>query len=363
MIQFPNEHLKREITKMADALSSSHGGDDGLDIRFGPDVEFNFLDQGQNIFNRDYSDLDYHEREDQKYAFLKQLIGRLHKAGVLKSSREGAHIDAQQVEFCMKPEDALTTCENYLKAQQVIQHMADEMGVEAEYVSAHWHLSVSKDGKDYLRIGEKKHDHRYSDFHKRLAANIIGMQQLFPALFIRPEVAEQDDGVRDFNHPDYDRSYNGPRRLAYNGTDSKASVRRGNILSQFMTVEPRLFTHPPYLPTYLCLLAIDKTLEGAKISSPNMYPNGVAFTDGDWISGKFNKVVSEDTPKVRRGVGGFAEMIAETQESLNTTDILPDDLGEALISAIEDDYNAKVLSLDTEKPSPNTPQIKTPQHM
>lgn len=330
-----NSLLSREIQFLIESIQENNLGGGGYDIRFGPDVEFCFIRSGNNIFEDPTDERPYNERQHETFDFIKRLGKILFDYGLL-SNDQHVLIDAGMVEFCLKPKDALTLCDNYRKATAIVKETAKDMNAEAQYVSAHWHFSLSKDGQDLLRANPTQRDSFCSPLFKHLCANIIGLQSLFPAFFIRPEIAEMTEANRDNGL--YENSYNGPQRLIYSQLDARASVRGGNTTETFRTVEPRLARLAPLLPTYMCLKAIAHSLTDNHIIAYNHPTACLTWDQSAWISGKFNKLCRDSDPKVLRGAGGYADMLKETEENLVIYDLIPGSIATEILKCVKEDY-------------------------
>ena len=190
-----------------------------------------------------------------------------------------------------------------------------------------------------------------SDFFKHAGAGILTWQENFPAFFVKPKNAEL--GHEEFNAYDTaPKRYKGPARFAYDRCDGRASLRAGNLLGDQLTLEPRLAIHAPYLPVYLTLAAMRHGIvtEGQKLDKQEQHPMA-SFTNRRCLQdARYNHNVGEDCPTIRRGKGGYLNMIEQTAASLQRADAIPAVLGTFLLRSVIEDYKAY---LETPNPHVN----------
>lgn len=292
--------------------------DSPLTVRFGPDVETVFVQSGINVHNLDHFP---------EGTFTGQTSVRFENQGLLnKGLHDSVKKDDEYVEIKLKPESPINLCENYERAQRLLQQVADDFGVRHYGISAHWHRSAEQDGGDAFRTEPKNRDSFFSPLLKNTVAQIISLQERFPAFYVRPFRAEQKHETKN---------YTGPRWISYDKDDARASIRVKHIGEAFLTVESRVSADDPYQAAYLELKATELALSGdLNITQTGQYILGL--DEQEWGGNKRmdDEIESQKFPliPIRRGAGGYLKMLEETADNLKRfPDTFPSHIAEGMM--------------------------------
>ncbi len=290
-----------------------------LTVRFGPDVETVFVDEdGVNVFrsNQDSGANNLLQRLLHGAAGKLRKTGERHERnvtqgvwGALNDQKIGVKNDVNTdddkfVEIRFEPDSALSICEQHDHAQEVMDDFAHDRGWHAHSISSHLHMSVVQGDYDRLFVGPPSYV-QLNSLGANIAHNMVDNQRCFPAFFIRPFRAEQNVITQ--------KPYSGPWSIAFHETDSRVTVRTGNRTLPVSTIESRVSPDDPYQMLYLTL----KSLEDA-------------LTENNPIMGNNN----DGAPRVRRGAGGYLEMLEETARNLDEyPDAFPQHISDAMMRA------------------------------
>lgn len=321
-------------------------------VRFGPDVETVFVDEDGNNALRLQNDLE-------KRNLLSQLLqGNVSDAeltaaslnreySVLQGVRSSLSIQKIRVkndvntdpdkfvEMRFKPNSALDVCEHLEHAEAVLNDIARDNGLYAYGISSHLHRSIGQGGGDLLRADPRDKDSFVSRLLKNSIAQTVSMQERFPAFYVRPFRAEQEDKSK--------RVYSGPRWFCYDKESACASVRVKHVMETYLTSESRVNPDDPYQAVYLDLKSISDTLN----DNLNLTATGrdlLGLSDLEWGGQKtFDELVSEkqfSPSPVRRGAGGYLNMLEETARNLDEhPDVFPKHISDGMMRASIEGYD------------------------
>ena len=146
------------------------------------------------------------------------------------------------------------------------------------------------------------------------------MQRAFPAFFVKPYLAESDEGRRFYCGP---RTFVAADYGTQSWTNSEYSLRFKKAAGQCLTIEPRLNLHAPYSPVYLNLLALQEALLGKKAGYSRRY---------------------FDSPAVLRGEGGYLSMLQTTARNLKSGTPIPRQIAAAMLENAASGYASYLAS-------------------
>ncbi len=294
-----------------------------LTVMFGPDVETVLVDKDGINFCRANPDFE-------KGEILEFVDDDLKKNGAI--DRNSSFDNDNFLEIRLKPEEALKLCDNYEHAVNTMDTVAIMLGLSAHGISAHWHMSVAQKSLDCFRSSKLPESYP-SPLFKNLVAQILNFQERFPAFFIRPFRAEQKYKTGN---------YSGPACFAYNNEDARASIRLKHIDSPLCTVEPRISPDDPYHAAYLHMLALKAALdpnEQQLTDSARFYLN---YNQQEWFDSSLEtetRINSFQVMPIRRGAGGYLEMLEQTAQSLEEfPGIFPPHIARGMMMASIDGY-------------------------
>jgi hypothetical protein len=215
-----------------------------------------------------------------------------------------ASVQGNTIEIRLNPAGPGQICENYLDAIQLLHDSCADSGITLFPGNGHWHFSLNQGGKNCFKTLYDAGS--LARLETAVCGSICDFQELLPALFVKPNIAEKDPL----------RGHGGPTDFMRGGSPSSS------IRSSFdhYTWEPRLALHAPYQPVYLTLLSLRQAFTG----------------DG-------GKIVSYDDPaydgRVLRGTGGYLGMIRETLRTIDAHPaLIPRPIALALLRESIRDY-------------------------
>ncbi len=268
--------------------------DKPMTVRFGPDVETVFIDEnGVNVFNP-ASELSIMSGESFEDLASHQALDKLLYRGVFRDADDF-------VETCLKPQAALQLCENYEEVSLILDEASTGMDATAHGISAHWHMSAVQDGNDQFLVKTEMSE-KYSPLFKNTVSQMERLQERFSAFFVRPFRAEQN--------PSGSKSYSGAGSV-YFDSNPDASIRGRMHEIDHTTVEPRISPDDPYQAAYLYLTCLSRALNEQDVEP----------------------VVSQEPP-IRRGAGGYLDMLEETAQNLEAyPDVFPQHVSDGMMRA------------------------------
>ncbi len=187
-------------------------------------------------------------------------------------------IDSFALELNPTPGGAKHIIRTFRKLAKTITSVADQMGWDFAMGAGHWHLSVEDTGRERGHLlNDSSKPEGYSDFAQKLADNIVTLQRLCPALFLRPSRSEKTKG--DVPHT---------KTLAAGGERWHVIKRNGEFYPNGSHMfEMRMAHLSPYVPVLMLLHAVERTLKGDQIEVQDYKARAVTLERGSiFIRGK-----------------------------------------------------------------------------
>lgn len=293
-----------------------------LTVRFGPDVETVFVDEdGRNLFGDiNHVDPDVFVASIHRQLSIKEMV-----------SKPTVVDEDAFIEIRLRPSNGLRLCEDYEVAQNILHRTADDIGTQAHGISAHWHMSIVQGGADLYQKDADIHNSQYSDFFKNVVAQLLTLQERFSAFHIRPFRAEQNSYSS--------KRYKGPRYITYNAVKGASSITGGNTNKAVRTIESRISPDDPYQAAYLNMRAVENVLRGDK-DITSLATEMLSKDKYSWLHKYLYDQSPADPMPIRRGAGGYLEMLVETARSLEEySDVFPKHIAHGMMRASIEGYD------------------------
>ena len=187
-------------------------------------------------------------------------------------------IDSESPELNLMHGKAESIIKTYQSLSEEITTIGKKMGLDFYMGAGHWHLSIQDTGAE-KRQGHLLNGNQngYSDFARCLADNILSLQCICPALFLRPSRSEKTPQNVLFTQ----------MILASSGRDGTIKMDGGCYPNGAHKFELRMAHSAPYVPIFMLLHAIERTLKGETIRVDDYNASSVTLAQGDnFVRGK-----------------------------------------------------------------------------
>jgi len=223
-------------------------------------------------------------------------------------------IDSNALELNPNPGDVRNITETYFKSSRDAKQVLDKLGWDFAMGAGHWHISIEDTGKSYLHKNlmneiTTDNDIKRSRFSKLLAANILTLQCLCPALYLRPSRADKNIDETEFTSNIW----------AGDSPTSTIRTRGGTYENGSLKFEIRMAHLAPYVPVLMSMHAIEQTLKNQTINIADYNESAVTLEPGPYST--FTK-----------GKGSYFNYIETTEKSGYLKKHFPD-LHQDLITA------------------------------
>ena len=181
-------------------------------------------------------------------------------------------MDSYALELNPTPGSATHIIKTVRELDRTVSALADQIGWDFAFGAGHWHLSIRDAEGIHLMNGNACQ--RYSPFAWQLASNVLALQTLCPALFLRPSRAEKDLlTVENTKKIDVIEGYGRSNTIQMN--KEYYPYRAGPMF------EVRMAHLAPYVPILMLLHAVERTLLGHKITANDYNADAVTLKRGD----------------------------------------------------------------------------------
>lgn len=251
-----------------------------------------------------------------------RLIEKTYKACAAHLCRE-PFIDSDALELNLRPGRAGEIIETHTFLERTIAPIAEQHKWNFAMGAGHWHLSVSDTGRTSQRSRHLMNSYAedkpaYSNFAIDLANNLVAIQLLCPALFLRPSRSEKER-VTYTDRVGLDREDNRYCTVQLN----REAYSNGSLM-----FEMRMANLAPFAPVLMLLHAVQRTLQGETIRVEDYHFQNV-YAKAPIAPGL--------GPLFVRGKGCYFDYLRQTGESGYLNRHMPD-LKETLMRGCLDSY-------------------------